>query len=109
MFLSPIQIVVECPVLEDPENGRMNCSHPEPVYSAQCSFKCNPEYSLDGHELLTCDGHGNWTEERPICRGKTNKGTDEEKYKYNTKFESMFEFKRSNNSLLVIFPQLLHL
>lgn len=59
---------VTCPLLEDPENGNINCSNGEPVYKSQCSFTCNPDYSLHGHELLTCDRHGNWTGEKPTCQ-----------------------------------------
>lgn len=59
---------VRCPSLEAPENGRINCSNSESVYSSQCSFTCNQDYSLEGHELLTCDRHGNWTGEQPTCQ-----------------------------------------
>uniref|UniRef100_A0A8C2ZQB8 Selectin E n=1 Tax=Cyclopterus lumpus TaxID=8103 RepID=A0A8C2ZQB8_CYCLU len=41
----------------------------EPVLNSQCSFTCNQDYSLDGHELLTCDRHGNWTSgQKPTCQ-----------------------------------------
>ncbi|XP_068447668.1 E-selectin [Clinocottus analis] len=60
---------VRCPLLEAPENGHINCSNSEPVFNAQCSFTCNQDYSLDGHELLTCDRHGNWTTGQiPTCQ-----------------------------------------
>ncbi|XP_034387647.1 E-selectin-like [Cyclopterus lumpus] len=60
---------VRCPLLEAPENGHINCSNSEPVLNSQCSFTCNQDYSLDGHELLTCDRHGNWTSgQKPTCQ-----------------------------------------
>ncbi|KAI3368816.1 hypothetical protein L3Q82_025802, partial [Scortum barcoo] len=59
---------MRCPLLEAPENGHVNCSHSEPVYNSQCSFTCNKDYSLEGHDLLICDRHGNWTGEKPICQ-----------------------------------------
>ncbi|XP_019937043.1 E-selectin [Paralichthys olivaceus] len=64
----PTCTALRCPLLEAPENGDINCSNSEPVFNSQCSFTCIPEYSLDGHELLTCDHHGNWTGERPTCQ-----------------------------------------
>ncbi|XP_075943919.1 E-selectin-like [Anarhichas minor] len=60
---------VRCPSLEAPENGHINCSNSEPVFNSQCSFTCNQDYLLDGHELLTCDRHGNWTTgQEPTCQ-----------------------------------------
>ncbi|XP_026161183.1 E-selectin isoform X2 [Mastacembelus armatus] len=64
----PTCTVVTCPLLEAPENGHINCSNHEPGNSVQCSFICNDDYVLDGHELLTCDRNGNWTGERPSCQ-----------------------------------------
>ncbi|XP_054458589.1 E-selectin [Anoplopoma fimbria] len=60
---------VRCPLLEAPENGHINCSNSEPVFTSQCSFTCNQDYILEGHELLTCDPHGNWTTgQKPTCQ-----------------------------------------
>lgn len=63
----PTCTAVRCPLLEAPENGQVNCSNSEQVYNSECSFTCNQDYSLDGHELLICDRHGNWTGEKPTC------------------------------------------
>ncbi|CAN9500485.1 unnamed protein product [Ophioblennius macclurei] len=59
---------VRCPLVETPENGYMNCSNNESVYSTQCYFGCHDGYLLDGHELLICTHHGNWTEKTPSCQ-----------------------------------------
>ncbi|XP_062279970.1 E-selectin-like isoform X2 [Scomber scombrus] len=67
-FTPPTCIAKRCPLLESPENGHVNCSNSEPVYNSQCSFTCNQDFSLDGHDLLTCDRHGNWTGEIPNCQ-----------------------------------------
>ncbi|GLD50237.1 E-selectin [Lates japonicus] len=64
--------VVHCPLLEAPEKGHVNCSDSDPVYSSQCSFTCSQGYSLDGHELLTCDQHGNWTGKTPTCQASSS-------------------------------------
>ncbi|XP_035502828.2 E-selectin isoform X2 [Scophthalmus maximus] len=69
----PTCTVVSCPLLEAPENGDINCSNSEPVHNSQCSFTCSEEYSLDGHELLTCGHHGNWTGKRPSCQAPPSK------------------------------------
>ncbi|KAM8874392.1 E-selectin [Spinachia spinachia] len=67
---------VRCPSLEAPENGHVNCSHREPVFNSQCAFTCDPDYSLDGHELLTCDRHGNWTTtQKPTCQAPPSEVT----------------------------------
>nr|XP_046248044.1 E-selectin isoform X2 [Scatophagus argus] len=66
---------VRCPLLEAPENGHINCSNSELVYNSWCSFTCNQDYSLDGHELLICDHHGNWTGGKPICQASPSQTT----------------------------------
>ncbi|XP_030583090.1 uncharacterized protein LOC115778870 [Archocentrus centrarchus] len=60
--------VVRCPLLEAPENSHINCSSSESVYNSQCSFTCDQGYTLKGHNLLTCDHHGNWTGDKPTCQ-----------------------------------------
>uniref|UniRef100_A0A668U1T3 Selectin E n=1 Tax=Oreochromis aureus TaxID=47969 RepID=A0A668U1T3_OREAU len=65
---SPTCTAVTCLFLEAPENGHINCSSTESVYNSQCFFTCDQGYSLEGHELLTCDHHGNWTGEKPTCQ-----------------------------------------
>ncbi|KAF7657857.1 hypothetical protein LDENG_00020990 [Lucifuga dentata] len=64
----PTCTAVRCPILEAPVNGHINCSDPEFIYNSQCFFTCNHDHLLHGHEVVTCDHHGNWTGEQPICR-----------------------------------------
>ncbi|TNN42178.1 E-selectin [Liparis tanakae] len=60
---------VRCPLLEAPEHGNISCSSSEPEFNSQCSFTCSQDYSLEGHELLTCDRNGNWTSgQKPTCQ-----------------------------------------
>ncbi|MED6240255.1 hypothetical protein ATANTOWER_018232 [Ataeniobius toweri] len=59
---------VRCLLLDAPENGRINCSHSQPLFNSQCSFTCDQDYSLDGHEMLTCDSRGTWTGKKPTCQ-----------------------------------------
>uniref|UniRef100_A0A3Q0S3E2 E-selectin n=1 Tax=Amphilophus citrinellus TaxID=61819 RepID=A0A3Q0S3E2_AMPCI len=71
----PTCTVVRCPLLEVPENGHVNCSGTESVYNSQCSFTCDQGYTLEGHELLICDHHGNWTGDKPTCQVSTSVAT----------------------------------
>ncbi|XP_015225007.1 PREDICTED: E-selectin-like [Cyprinodon variegatus] len=59
---------VKCPLLEEPENGRMNCTDSLQAFNSTCSFRCNPDFLLDGHKILTCNRRGTWTEKKPTCR-----------------------------------------
>ncbi|XP_008291467.1 E-selectin [Stegastes partitus] len=70
---APTCTAVRCPLPEAPENGRVNCTAGELVFNSQCSFTCHQDFTLDGHELLTCDRHGNWTGEHPTCRAPSSK------------------------------------
>ncbi|XP_047230143.1 E-selectin isoform X3 [Girardinichthys multiradiatus] len=62
---------VRCLLLDAPENGRINCSHSQPLFNSQCSFTCDQDYSLDGHEMLICDSRGTWTGKKPTCQAPT--------------------------------------
>lgn len=64
----PTCTVVTCPLLEAPVNGGINCSDAELKYNSECSFTCNEGHSLHGHEVVSCNRHGNWTQETPICQ-----------------------------------------
>ncbi|XP_041863261.1 E-selectin isoform X2 [Melanotaenia boesemani] len=64
----PICSAIRCPHLEAPENGNMTCSKHEPVFSSQCSFTCDQDFALDGHELLTCVHNGSWSGKKPTCQ-----------------------------------------
>uniref|UniRef100_A0A3B3UH45 E-selectin n=1 Tax=Poecilia latipinna TaxID=48699 RepID=A0A3B3UH45_9TELE len=61
---------IRCPPLDAPENGHINCSDRQPVFNSQCSFACDQDYTLDGHEILTCDRRGSWTGKNPTCQAQ---------------------------------------
>lgn len=99
VFFLSFPTALRCPLLKAPENGQINCSNSEPVYNSQCYFTCNQGYSLDGHELLTCDTYGNWTGKNPTCQGKRNKQTQKKDHILEEiKTQYTFEFERSNDS-----------
>lgn len=87
--VTPPPTALKCPLLEAPDNGRINCSSSEPVYSSECLFSCDKDYALRGHELLTCDRHGNWTGDNPTCQGKIS---NKEKAFKKKNFRSIYRF-----------------
>ncbi|XP_014840852.1 PREDICTED: E-selectin [Poecilia mexicana] len=66
---------IRCPPLEAPENGHINCSDSQPLFNSQCSFACDQDYTLDGHEILTCDRRGSWTGKNPTCQASPASAT----------------------------------
>ncbi|KAM4575506.1 E-selectin-like [Fundulus diaphanus] len=72
---TPTCSAVRCLLLDAPENGHINCSERQPVFNSQCSFTCNQDFSLDGHEILTCDRHGSWTGKKPTCQAPSASST----------------------------------
>uniref|UniRef100_A0A3B5Q970 Selectin E n=2 Tax=Xiphophorus maculatus TaxID=8083 RepID=A0A3B5Q970_XIPMA len=66
---------IRCPLLDAPENGHINCSDSQPVFNSQCSFTCDQDYTLDGHEILTCDRRGSWTGKNPTCQASSAPAT----------------------------------
>ncbi|KAF7203063.1 E-selectin [Nothobranchius furzeri] len=64
---------VSCLLLEAPEHGHVNCSNDEPLFNSQCFFTCDQDYSLEGHELLICNRHGNWTGKKPTCQAPSSR------------------------------------
>ncbi|KAL6486013.1 hypothetical protein MHYP_G00054050 [Metynnis hypsauchen] len=56
---------VQCPVLQDPANGRMNCSGGS--FGSSCSFSCNNGFHLQGPPDITCTKSAQWSQEIPYC------------------------------------------
>ncbi|KAJ7986662.1 hypothetical protein DPEC_G00342210 [Dallia pectoralis] len=69
----PTCAVVRCPVFLAPVNGQMSCFHKslENAYGTECSFVCDRDYVLHGHEVIICDRYGNWTGEVPGCQASS--------------------------------------
>ncbi|KAJ3599890.1 hypothetical protein NHX12_033844 [Muraenolepis orangiensis] len=65
----PTCTAIRCPVLDAPVDGTLNCTHSDPsTHGSECSFACNPGYTVHGHQIATCGLHGNWTAETPLCQ-----------------------------------------
>ena len=56
-----------CEQIVSPHNGRMNCSGL--VTGSECSFTCNPGYSLSGSRTRLCQASSRWSGERTSCDG----------------------------------------
>ncbi|XP_036437168.1 E-selectin-like [Colossoma macropomum] len=56
---------VRCPTLEDPANGRIDCSGDS--YGSSCIFSCNDGFQLQGAPEITCTVSAQWSEEVPYC------------------------------------------
>uniref|UniRef100_UPI00398E70BB P-selectin-like isoform X1 n=2 Tax=Pristiophorus japonicus TaxID=55135 RepID=UPI00398E70BB len=59
----------KCTILENPEQGTINCSHPfGPFsYNATCDFNCEEGFILNGSDRVQCGASGNWTTQIPSC------------------------------------------
>ena len=58
-------ILVPCPGLPNPENGRVEMSGVTP--GSVATYICNSEYNLVGMETRTCQNNGQWDGEAPTC------------------------------------------
>ncbi|KAF5890762.1 P-selectin-like isoform X2, partial [Clarias magur] len=64
----PSCTAVRCSSLKEPNNGFINCSSEEAVFSTSCSFTCLSGYQLNGHKMVMCGLNGSWTGEVPECQ-----------------------------------------
>jgi len=57
---------VQCP---DLFNGVLQCPNERTigVYQENCTFSCNPGYSLQGPSNRTCLANRSWSEGNPVC------------------------------------------
>ena len=59
-----IAYLVNCPSLNDPNNGVMNCSLGDdgvPSYEDTCNFTCNTGYKLTDSDTRICQSDGSWS------------------------------------------------
>ena len=75
MYLAVIYVatyfaIVNCSLLNNPENGIINCSLGDngvPSYEDTCSFKCNTGYELTGSDTRICQSNGSWSGSDGVC------------------------------------------
>ncbi|XP_053549115.1 E-selectin-like [Bombina bombina] len=58
---------VQCPSLNAPENGHIECQG-KSSYNSRCSFTCAEGFKLMGASELTCASSGEWTSSTPTCK-----------------------------------------
>ncbi|XP_063154589.1 P-selectin [Candoia aspera] len=65
--------VIECPKLDAPQNGELNCSHPHGsfAYNSSCAFSCDMGFVRVGTSQLQCTDLGKWTAATPSCKAAT--------------------------------------
>lgn len=67
-------LVVQCPALQELENGLTSCGDDEDrefSYGNTCSFSCVPGYHLVGPTTITCTSAAVWTDSVPRCAGES--------------------------------------
>lgn len=64
---------VQCPYLQELDNGLLNCGDDADVrlsFGNTCSFSCAPGYQLVGASRVTCTSAAEWSERVPQCEGE---------------------------------------
>ncbi|CAI8024982.1 Sushi repeat-containing protein SRPX2, partial [Geodia barretti] len=64
-ILGDIVGVVECPTLNDPDNGNLNLSGNSLGDTAE--YTCNTGYNLMGESISTCGADSQWSGNPPVC------------------------------------------
>ncbi|ROL43472.1 P-selectin [Anabarilius grahami] len=63
--------LVQCPELNKPQEGAMQCNHPKGQfsYASTCEFECDEGYKLrdSGSSTLFCGAAGHWNDSQPTC------------------------------------------
>ncbi|XP_009873470.1 PREDICTED: P-selectin, partial [Apaloderma vittatum] len=64
---------ITCPVLREPDRGKMNCSHlyGDFAFGSTCAFSCQTGFALMGSESRECTATRNWTGDVPRCEATT--------------------------------------
>ena len=58
--------LVDCPVLDDPDNGTVNCTLGDDgvsSYEDTCNYTCDPGYELSGNNQRICLSNGRWSDD----------------------------------------------
>ena len=66
-------LVINCTVLEDPDNGELHIGGVS--FGSEVFYSCDKGFILTGDTNRTCQADGNWTGSAPVCNGKHKKRT----------------------------------
>ena len=67
---SALLLLVICPSLSTPTNGRISCSlggNRVANPGESCTFTCNTSYELTGSGTRTCQSDGSWSGSDAMC------------------------------------------
>ena len=64
-----IFLLLDCPVLQQPEYGSVNSVLNNPQHGNNVSFSCNDGYNLFGSVERTCMPNGIWSGTTVTCQG----------------------------------------
>ncbi|CAI8052865.1 CUB and sushi domain-containing protein 3 [Geodia barretti] len=62
---APTCNIVECPTLNDPDNGNLKLSGNN--FGQTAEYTCNTGFSLIGESILMCGADGQWIGNPPVC------------------------------------------
>uniref|UniRef100_A0A3P9L3G3 Selectin E n=1 Tax=Oryzias latipes TaxID=8090 RepID=A0A3P9L3G3_ORYLA len=68
------QTAMGCAPLPRLDHGHHSCSGGTQKFHTTCTFKCNPGFILIGSSVVTCKAIGIWSQPRPFCSSKCQKG-----------------------------------
>lgn len=71
-FLLLCLIAVQCPALQELQNGVVSCGDDEDTrfsYGNSCNLSCAPGYQLVGESMVSCTSAAEWTDRMPHCEG----------------------------------------
>ena len=70
--LNPVFPVIMCPLLDDPENGRVTTPPPYPVNSSAV-YACDSGFESRGGSIRrVCMADGAWSSNAPLCVSESN-------------------------------------
>jgi len=70
MYPVIVHIVTTCPVLDDPDDGRVVCSlgvDGVPTEGDTCVYQCDDGYIVTGGDSRECQSDGTWTGSEITC------------------------------------------
>ena len=64
--------VINCTVLEDPDNGSHELIDGSLSFGSEVKYSCDDGFVLNGDNSRICQADGHWTGSAPICTSKVS-------------------------------------
>ena len=68
LFFQKFHTVVDCGLLEAPENGVININ--TTTFNSIATYGCDSGFEVNGIQTRTCGASGNWSDSEPACISK---------------------------------------